>query len=440
MLLVMFVAVLVLSRVISAFVPFNAYAEDFARKVAARGMAAFNDPDALAAELEEEHARSGTPMTVRRWNGDLVASNVDPPLPAVSDSVQLDRLKRRSVLTPVFTSSTRRFGFFLSIALPDRHDPAGYITIAIPVAVPIAERLTLFFFGALGALALGSIPLARIIARPMERLTATARALGQGDLSVRSGIRRKDEVGELAEAFDEMADRLQRLMRGEKELLANVSHELRTPLARIGVALDLAAEADAERVRAYLAEIRADLSELERLVDDVLTAARLNVGVGGNGLPPLKVEPVAVGELIERSAKQFHESHPERVLNVQVQAPLPTMEMDSTLVRRAFDNVLENARKYSDAGHPIELRARSAEGEITVEVEDHGIGIDAEDLPRLFTPFFRTDRSRARGTGGVGLGLALTKRIVEAHHGTVTVESTPGTRTLVRFVLPVPRT
>ena len=116
---------------------------------------------------------------------------------------------------------------------------------------------------------------------PLERLTAAAPRLGAGDLSARAGCGRRGEVGELARAFDEMAERLERLVRAEQELLANVSHELRTPLARIRVALELAAEGDAERARRYLDEIGADLDELERLVEDVLTAARLDLAAGG---------------------------------------------------------------------------------------------------------------------------------------------------------------
>jgi two-component system OmpR family sensor kinase len=233
-----------------------------------------------------------------------------------------------------------------------------------------------------------------------------------------------------------MAERLQRLVRGEKELLANVSHELRTPLARIGVALDLAAEGDAQKTQKYLQEIRTDVADLERLISDVLTAARLDVAVGANGLPPLHRERIGASELVHRAIQHFRECHPERALELEVAPELPSVDADAGLMRRALDNVLENAWKYSDAGMPIAVKARAEKGIVTIEVQDRGIGIDPQDLPRLFTPFFRTDRSRARGTGGVGLGLALTRRIVEAHGGQVAVESAPGSNTCVRFAIP----
>jgi signal transduction histidine kinase len=106
------------------------------------------------------------------------------------------------------------------------------------------------------------------------------------------------------------------------------------------------------------------------------------------------------------------------------------------MLRRVLDNLLDNAVKYSESPATVEVVARQHGAAFQVSVRDQGIGVDAHDLPRLFTPFFRTDRSRARGTGGVGLGLALAKRIVEAHGGTITVESRPGIGTTVSFSVP----
>jgi two-component system OmpR family sensor kinase len=434
MLIAVVVALVGIARVLTKVLPFNAYAQEYAHSLSLRGPSAWDNADGLQAELEQERARTGVAMTVRRLDGTLLATNVEPPLLALHGDRQLAQLLHEAVLSGGSMHQGRPV--HLSYALTDHGHPAAYLTVAVPVLLPVAERLSLVLVGVLGVMALVSIPLARLITRPMERLTATARALGEGDLSVRSGITRRDEVGELAAAFDEMAERLQRLVRGEKELLANVSHELRTPLARIGVALDLAAEGDPPKTQRYLQEIRTDVADLERLVNDVLTAARLDVAVGANGLPPLHRQPVAAGELIQHAIQHFRECHPERALELEVAPELPSVDADAGLMGRALDNVLENAWKYSDAGMPIAVKARAERGVVTIEVQDRGIGIDPQDLPRLFTPFFRTDRSRARGTGGVGLGLALTRRIVEAHGGQVAVESAPGSTTCVRFAIP----
>jgi len=328
--------------------------------------------------------------------------------------------------------------FRFSVVAPvPRAQPVAYLSVGLPAFALVAERVVVAICATLLVVALVSIPMARALSQPLERLTATARSLGTGDLSVRSGVQRRDEVGVLASALDEMAERLERLIRGEKELLANVSHELRTPLARIRVALELAEEGSPEKRRQYLDDARGDLAELESLVSDVLTAARLELLGQSQGIPPLKRERVSPAALLEKCVARFREAHPNRALEAVIEAPLPEVELDAGLLRRAVDNLVDNARKYSDEGSRIQLSARATpEGGVAVEVRDEGIGIEPSDLPKLFTPFFRTDRSRARGTGGVGLGLALARRIVEAHGGEMSVQSAPGQGTLIRFTLP----
>jgi signal transduction histidine kinase len=232
-----------------------------------------------------------------------------------------------------------------------------------------------------------------------------------------------------------MAGRLERLVRAEKELLANVSHELRTPLARIRVALELAAEGDPERARRHLAGIAGDLDELDRLVADVLAAARLDAA--GPARLAVARAPVDPAALAAEAARRFEHLHPGRRLEVEVSPGLPPLPGDAALLRRLLANLLDNAAKYSEPPAPVALSVRAAEGGagLVLEVRDRGIGIDPADLPRLFTPFFRTDRSRARGTGGVGLGLVLARRIAEAHGGGISVASEPGKGTTVTVKL-----
>jgi signal transduction histidine kinase len=245
-------------------------------------------------------------------------------------------------------------------------------------------------------------------------------------------VRTANEIGELGAAFDEMAERLQRLVEGQRELLANVSHELRTPLARLQITLGLAGEADPATVRRYLDEIGIDVAELERLVEDLLTAARLETGYAS----VLRRERVEVAAALADAARRFERAHPGRVLALDVAERLPALDADPSLLGRAIDNLLDNAAKYSEARASIAMAARPDQGGLELEIRDQGIGIEEADLPRLFTPFFRSDRSRSRGSGGVGLGLALTRRIVEAHGGTIAVESRAGEGTTVRLRLP----
>ena len=304
---------------------------------------------------------------------------------------------------------------------------------------PVAPLVT-FFVSGLVIVGIGSLLTARWIVGPLDALTRASRSLGSGDLRARTGLVRGDELGEVGRSFDDMAERIQSLLLSERELLANVSHELRTPLARIRVALDIASEADGQSGRASLADIAVDLSEIEALIDDILTTTRLDIAAG-RGDPSafaLHPEDIAPSVLCRRASERFQSRHPLRKLQVSVDAGLPAVQADPMLFRRVLDNLLENAHKYSpDGDQPVIVRVTKAERAVVFEVADRGLGIPADDLPRVFTPFFRGERSRSRGTGGVGLGLTLAKRIVEAHKGSIAVTSEIGGGTTVRVSLPV---
>jgi signal transduction histidine kinase len=299
--------------------------------------------------------------------------------------------------------------------------------------------LVTFFVSGLLIVGVGAFLTARWIVRPLDALTRASRSLGAGDLRARTGLVRNDELGEVGRSFDEMAERVQSLLLSERELLANVSHELRTPLARIRVALDIAAETDAKTGRASLAEIAADLSEIESLIDDILTTTRLDIAAGRGDPSAFALRPrdIAPSALCERAAERFRVRHPLRKLDESIAEGVPPVHADPVLFRRVLDNLLENAHKFSpDADQSVALRVWAGNEGVVFEVADRGLGIGAEDLPRVFTPFFRGERSRSRGTGGVGLGLTLAKRIVEAHAGTIAVTSRVGSGTRVRVTLP----
>jgi signal transduction histidine kinase len=288
--------------------------------------------------------------------------------------------------------------------------------------------------------ALMSIPLARAIARPLERITGTARRLGDGDLSARTGITRRDEVGLLARTLDEMATRLERKLRAEKELLAGASHEIRTPLARIKVALELCAEegVTVEQLKSNLQGIAGDAAELERLVEDALIVARLDLADGDGDLP-LRRGPIPIGELLDETRDRFGVAHPTRELVARADGPDVAIEVDASLVRRMLDNLIDNAAKYSDSDQPIEVIARVEGDRAVLEVRDLGIGIPDDELELVFEPFHRTDRSRSRGTGGTGLGLTLCKRIAQAHGGAISALPRDGGGVIVRAELPIGR-
>jgi signal transduction histidine kinase len=395
------------------------------------------DAGAVREEAERVQREAGRAAAVYRWDGTPVAVAGPPPPPL--DDREKDELRRAGTLPRRCPGEDRPCGTAHALGPPGAPDGYALLGPDKPPPPPLRELLPLALV--LVGLGVAAALLGRSIARPLQRLARTAQALGGGDLSARTGVDREDELGEVARAFDEMAARVEGLLRSHTELMANVAHELRTPLARIRVALDLAEDGDADVARSSLAEITEDLSELERLVEDVLASARMDLGAGAvpGGLPGMRREPVDLGALLRRSAERLRARFPDRALELELEEPLPPVVGDGLLLRRAVDNLLDNARKYSPRPAPITLRAARAGDAVRVEVQDRGEGIGPEDLARLFTPFFRADRSRARGTGGVGLGLTLSRRIAEAHGGALVAASALGAGTTMTLTLPVKR-
>ena len=275
-------------------------------------------------------------------------------------------------------------------------------------------------------------PLSRSITRPVEQLTAAVEAYGKGDLGKRSGLGgpagSQDEVGRLARAFDEMADRIQAARKGEKELLANVSHELRTPLARIRVAMALVDSSRARdpAVAHRLAMVDEELDELERLIADVLTSSKLELSA-----QPLRRARVALSELVAKSSSRALLLSQQVVAEVE---PGLTVDADEALLARALDNLIDNARKYGGT-EPLRVEARRADGSVLIAVRDRGPGFAPDELERVFDPFYRGTSARGQASG-FGLGLSLARRVAEAHGGTIRAANPPGGGALIELRLP----
>ncbi|RYZ05281.1 MAG: HAMP domain-containing histidine kinase [Myxococcales bacterium] len=389
-----------------------------------------DDPARVQSELADLKKRVRLEMSLFTAEGHLIASNATSPPPPLRPA-ELNALRGR---TSQFDSGSGRVALRDGTGKLLRYAQITFPMPELPLGAAMAQLAA-----ALAVLALLSIPLARSITAPLERLAVVARAFGDGNLTARSGLVGGDEIADLGRSFDDMAERVIGLRKAEKELLANISHELRTPLQRIRMALELVREGERERAAGYLSDIEDDLQELERLLDDVMTAARLDLsrGTGRDPLPPLRRQRLGAAELVEAARLRFQRRAAPRKLTVEVSPQAPEVEADPTLLRRVLDNLLDNAAKFSEPETPITLSAVAApEGALLLEVHDQGIGIDSAELERIFEPFYRTDRSRARATGGVGLGLALARRIVEAHDGRIVAESGPERGSLFRVTIP----
>lgn len=383
-----------------------------------------------AAELQdliEMRKRFGLTVTVFAPDGHVFMTAADkPPPPLASEQVmRLERDRSFELAPGVGVLAVIERGKFLAYVIVE----------GSPFAVSIRNALVSLLVAILFVMVV-SIPLSRWVLRPLSDLTHATQSFPSSS-GVRVLAKRDDELGDLARSFNGMADRIETMRRNEKQLLANVSHELRTPLARISVLLELAAEASPERIKSIVPDIAHDLRELQRLIDDVLTAARLDLAEGRVHATevPLQWTSIAAWELIERSCERFRRLHGDRLM-VERSDNLPMLRCDPVLLHRVFDNLLDNAARYSPPGTVVVLRASDEGGALLVSIVDHGRGVSEEDQKQLFEPFFRADRGRERQTGGIGLGLSLSKRIVEAHGGTIQFESRLGTGTCVTVRLP----
>ncbi len=313
----------------------------------------------------------------------------------------------------------------------DDHTIVGVYLVTRP-AIPWRKVMP-FLLAILALVGLSSYWLSLRLARPLARIADAAQRFGEGQLEARSKITSDDELGDVGRAFDQMADRTAAVLQSQRQMLADISHELRTPLARIRVALELVSEAP-HAARDVLADLTLDLDEVDNLIADILVAARLE-GTGSNA-PELRREEVTVGELLRATAAKFSVRYADRVFEIDIadEAELQ-LQCEPRLMRRAIDNLVDNAAKYSTTG-PIRIDARrTAAGQLTLRIRDQGIGMTAAELQRAFTPFWRADGSRSRHSGGVGLGLALVRRIIHAHGGTVELTSRVGVGTSATIVL-----
>ncbi len=268
--------------------------------------------------------------------------------------------------------------------------------------------------------------------RDLERLKVTAAQLGRGRLEERTHIPPSSNIGSLAAVFDTMANDIEHLLNQQRDLLNAVSHELRTPLTRLDFGLALALSEDQpaasrERLQGLVAHIR----ELDELVLELLSYSRLQ----NPAHLPERVE-VVLDEFIDSILGSIDDEleNPEIVIDVVLECAVERFTLDPRLTARALQNLLRNAMRYCERRIQIGVKVCAKGCEIWVD--DDGIGIPEEQRARIFEPFYRLDRSRDRATGGFGLGLAISRRAVEAQGGTLTAQASPLGGARMRLWLP----
>ncbi len=297
----------------------------------------------------------------------------------------------------------------------------------------LAGPTILGFLGALGL----SLLLSQYIAAPLNTLARAARRYASGDLDARVPVRGPAQIADLAAEFNRMADGLQESQRQRQAMVADVAHELRTPLTVMRGYLEALKDGVTEPDTDTVEIIHTEALQLQRLVDDLQDLAQADAAQ-----LTMHPETLDVRDLLETTAAGFALEAANKGVRLDVHAEpgLPSVQADPRRIGQVVHNFVANALRHTPAEGCIRLSASGVQGAVRVEVADTGTGIPADHLPHLFERFYRVDPSRARETGGSGLGLTIAKRLIEAHGGTIGVTSTLGEGSRFWFTLPVDNT
>jgi two-component system sensor histidine kinase CpxA len=282
----------------------------------------------------------------------------------------------------------------------------------------------------LGIFAILCYWLARQLTSPLRKMQKTIERFGRGDFTARVNSRRADELGQLGRTVDQMAERIESLLKSQRRLLQDISHELRSPLARLGVAVELARGGGNPDTAFNRIEREAD--RLNMLVGELIQVTRAEGDPAG-----LATESVRLDDLIRTIVDDVHIEAERHHISLDLDVCEAEMEGNPELLRRAIENIVRNAIRYSPDGGRVSVGLKRAGSLYRVTVRDFGSGVPAEALLHIFDPFYRVEEDRGRTSGGVGLGLAIAKRAIDLHHGLIrAANQRPGL--LVEIELPAP--
>jgi two-component system OmpR family sensor kinase len=394
---------------------------------------------ALATELASATLRHGGVDALRAWMRETQRAR-GPALFVVDAQGHdlLDRPVPAAALASAREAASQRGG---SRAAREVKGPGGeaYLLFATfdgeprrgrrPAPPPPAWLLVLI--GAAASLAV-SAALAWYLSRPIRSLRWAFRSAAEGrlDTRVRPLIRgRRDEIADLGDDFDQMAQQLQKLVASQRRLLHDVSHELRSPLARLQAAIGLVRQSP-EKLEASLERIEREVSRLDDLVGEVLTLARLE-----SGAPGVAAQVIDLAELVADVAEdaRFEAQALGRHLTLK-SVDEARVRGSAELLHRAVENVVRNAVKYTAEATAVELELRTGDGKARITVADRGPGIAPEELERIFEPFYRSSGDTAKG---FGLGLAIAQRAVVSHGGAIRAAARQGGGLVVEIELPL---
>ncbi len=306
----------------------------------------------------------------------------------------------------------------------------------------LSLAIVLLVFASGMAMMLGYFFSSTVIER-IHLLKSAAEKLANGDLQTRVSVTGRDEVAALAATFNQMAEKLHTADQKQRELeslrrdlIAWVSHDLQTPLTSMRAILEALSDGvveDPETVKRYLNTAQRDVRSLSALIDDLFQMAQLDAG----GFP-LHLAKASLSDLVSDTLESFTQLAKQQELTLEgnVDSDVDPVMMDTQAIGRVFNNLIGNALRHTSSGGRISVWVRRTARGVEVTVSDTGAGIRTEDLPHIFERFYRGEKSRNRGTGGAGLGLAIARGIVQAHGGDIKVESQVGKGTQFTFHIP----
>lgn len=297
-----------------------------------------------------------------------------------------------------------------------------------------AGIITAIGLGIIGAGLLAGWWIARSAMRPLREISTAAFRISSGNLSDRiSVLDSKTELGSLAAVLNDAFSRLQSAIEYETRFTSDAAHELRTPVSVIlaETQLALSQKPSAEEALETISTCRRAANRMHSLIESLLD---LSLVEGSTQF--LRLQPCNLADIAQDSIEIMRLLANERQLSLVSSLDAAKCEADPERILQILLNLLSNAFKFSPPGSKISVNTRTESGFATLEVRDNGTGIEAEHLAHIFERFYRVDGSRTRATGGAGLGLAICQSIAQAHHGTISCESTPGKGST--FILRIP--
>ncbi len=331
---------------------------------------------------------------------------------------------------------------YCSAALTSDGETVGVLLYSTSVGdmmaslVSLQRNMIIYFLIAAFVAAVIALILSRLITKPIDRLTRGIQRMGRGDLSVRVPVKGGGELRKLAETFNTMSEKLERLDKSRNQFVSNASHELKTPLSTMKILLEniiYQPEMQANLRTEFLTDVNSEIDRLNLIISDLLTMVSMDTNAMRLRLESFKIGDL-VTEVVQRLSIVARQKQQEIRVNLSDGCE---MHADRAKLTQVIYNILDNAIKYTPPGGVIRLRLVRSGRNAVLTIADNGPGIPKEDQAHIFDRFYRVDKARSRDTGGTGLGLSIVHQFVLMHGGNVSVDSTEGVGTTFTIELPM---